>query len=214
MAPPMPVVYSATFVYLPIVKRLDCFEVAVHVSRFVLLVTFCARLLSLSLKDQLIGRWLSKKLLEICTLTSGVWNRSPADRRPPLARNETSSRAFFFPAIPARHQQCCSHFRGYVHGTKKSQHVDGRLTAMFRKRLLSLSLSLCVASSRGRSMTDGLPPGGFWGRSSVDLAFVVIRGVHTCTEGFAWTGLCRVVGIVRVVYAYWGACRFVWRMYI
>ena len=72
LALPMPLVYSATFVYLPIVKRLDYFEVAVHVSRCVLLVTFCARLLSLSLKDQLIGRWLSQKLLEICTLTSAA----------------------------------------------------------------------------------------------------------------------------------------------
>lgn len=71
----MPLAYSATFVYLPIVKRLDYFEVAVHVSRFVLLVTFCARLLSLSLKDQLIGRWLSQKSLG--NLHLDVWRVEP-----------------------------------------------------------------------------------------------------------------------------------------
>ena len=53
LALPMPLVYSATFVYLPIVKRLDYFEVAVHVSRWYPLV--CNLLRALSLQDRLDG---------------------------------------------------------------------------------------------------------------------------------------------------------------
>lgn len=164
---PMPLAYSATFVCLPIVKRLDCFEVAVHVSRFVLLVTFCARLLSLSLKDQLIGRWLSKILLEICTLTSGAWTRSPADRGPPLARSQQNLIMcfLFFPATPARRQTVpWSTFVAMYTGRRRRriQHnVCGQFTAMFPQATV-LSPPQPSCSEFARSIDDGRTSGGFF----------------------------------------------------